>query len=69
MGGGDGCMYVWVDLLWLHIQNFQAWGLGELYIVGHVYLENLTLVYCGDGLESYCVGGGDGCRYVGVNVS
>ena len=38
------------------------------YCVGRVDLENRTLVSCGGGLEAECVGGVDGCKYVGVDV-
>ena len=69
MGDGDGCRYVGVDLSWRRIWNCRAWGLGVRYHVGRVNLDNRILVYCGSRLDSYCVGGGDGFRYVGVDVS
>ena len=69
MGDGDGCRSVGVDLSWHRSRNCCAWGLGARYRVGRIILDNRTLVSCGGGLNSYCVGGGDGFRYVGVDVS
>ena len=69
MGGGYVCKYVEVYLQSRQIQNCQTWGLGAQYLVDRVNLENSTLVYCGSGFKSYCVNGGDECRYYGVDVS
>ena len=68
MVNSDGCRYVGVDLLWHQSQNCCTWGLGLRYRVGRAELENGTLASCGSGLEAQCVGGGDVCRYVGVDV-
>ena len=68
MVGGDGCRYVGVDLLLRQSQNCRAWGLRARYHVGCVYLEKRNLVSCGGGLDSYCVDGGYGCSYAGVNI-
>ena len=68
MGGGDGCRYVRFDLSRFRADMAQVWGLGAQYIADCVDLEKQTLVSFGGDLESYCVGGGDVCRYVGVNV-
>ena len=38
------------------------------YPVDRIDLENRTLVSCGGVLDSCYVGGGDGCRYVGVDL-
>ena len=69
MGGGDGCRYVGVYLLWRLSQNCCSWGLRLQYCVGRVDLENRTVVYCGNGLDAWYVGGGGGCRCVGIDVS
>ena len=53
-------------LSWRWSRNCCAWGLGDKYRFGRVDLENRTLVCCGGVLESYYVGGCDGCRYVGL---
>ena len=68
MDGGDVCRYVGVYLLWRRSQKCLSWGIRVRYLVDHIDLENLTLVSCGSGLESWCVGGGDRCRYFGFYV-
>ena len=69
MVGGDENRYVGVDLLWCWSRNCHVLGIGAQCQSGCVNLVNWTLVSCGVGLESYRVGGGDGFRYVGVDVS
>ena len=56
-------------LSWRWSRNCRAWGLGTRSHVRRADSENRTLVSCGGGLESYCVDGGGGCRYVGIEVS
>ena len=69
MCGGYVYKYGVVGLPCHWSRNCHAWVLGTRYRVCRVDLENRTLVYFGGGLESYCLGSGDGCRYVGVDVS
>ena len=68
MDGGDVCRYVGVGLTWRRIRNCCTWGIVSQYHVGCVNLEKRTLVSCGGSLESYCLGGGNECRCVGVDV-
>ena len=56
-------------LFWRRSQNGRAWGIRMRYHVGRFILEYRTLFSCGSGLGAYCVGDGDGCRYVGVDIN